>query len=51
MTSNPYRSAGGPLWATLIATFFGIGGIRPGPCGTWGSATTVLLWAGLANER
>ncbi len=38
-----------PLWATLIATFFGIGRLRPGP-GTWGSATTVLLWAALAHE-
>jgi phosphatidylglycerophosphatase A len=36
-----------PLWATLVATFFGIGWLRPGP-GTWGSAATVLLWAGLA---
>ena len=34
---------GAPLWATLVATFFGIGHLRPGP-GTWGSATTVLLW-------
>lgn len=37
-----------PLWATAIATFFGIGRIRPGP-GTWGSAVTVLLWAGIAH--
>ena len=37
-----------PLWATLTATFFGIGHIRPGP-GTWGSAATVLLWAALAS--
>jgi phosphatidylglycerophosphatase A len=36
-----------PLWATLIATFFGIGRMRPGP-GTWGSAATVVLWAALA---
>jgi phosphatidylglycerophosphatase A len=36
-----------PSWATLIATFFGIGRLRPGP-GTWGSAVTVLLWAGVA---
>ena len=36
-----------PLWATLVATFFGIGRLRPGP-GTWGSAVTVLLWAALA---
>jgi phosphatidylglycerophosphatase A len=32
-----------PLWATVVATFFGIGHLRPGP-GTWGSAATVLLW-------
>jgi phosphatidylglycerophosphatase A len=37
----------GPLWATLIATFFGIGRMRPGP-GSWGSAATVILWAALA---
>jgi len=32
----------------LVATFFGIGHLRPGP-GTWGSATTVLLWWLLAG--
>jgi phosphatidylglycerophosphatase A len=37
-----------PLWATLIATFFGIGRLRPGP-GTWGSAATVVLWAALSH--
>jgi phosphatidylglycerophosphatase A len=37
-----------PLWASLIATFFGIGRLRPGP-GTWGSLATVLLWAALAH--
>jgi len=37
-----------PLWATLIATFFGVGRLRPGP-GTWGSAATLLLWAALAR--
>ena len=37
-----------PRWATLIATFFGIGYLRPGP-GTWGSAATVLLWWLLAH--
>ena len=36
-----------PLWATLVATFFGIGRLGPGP-GSWGSAATVLLWAALA---
>ena len=37
-----------PQWATLTATFFGIGRLHPGP-GTWGSAATVLLWAALAH--
>src|SRR5271165_7244214 len=32
----------------MIATFFGIGHLRPGP-GTWGSLATVLLWAALAR--
>jgi phosphatidylglycerophosphatase A len=35
------------LWATAIATFFGIGYIKPGP-GTWGSVATTLLWAASA---
>jgi phosphatidylglycerophosphatase A len=33
-----------PLWATLVATFFGAGRIKPGP-GTWGSLATVAVWA------
>jgi phosphatidylglycerophosphatase A len=33
-----------PLWATIVATFFGAGRLRPGP-GTWGSAATILLWS------
>ena len=37
-----------PAWATLVATFFGIGRMRPGP-GTWGSAATVLLWSAIAH--
>jgi phosphatidylglycerophosphatase A len=32
-----------PRWATLVATFFGIGWLRPGP-GTWASMVTVLIW-------
>jgi phosphatidylglycerophosphatase A len=39
---------GGPPWATLTATFFGVGRLRPGP-GSWASATTVLLWAAGAH--
>jgi phosphatidylglycerophosphatase A len=38
-----------PVWATLVATFFGVGYFKPGP-GTWGSATAVLLWAALAHQ-
>jgi len=60
-TAAPDRSAGiplavsgasrsrAPLWATLVATFFGIGRLRPGP-GTWASAATVALWAAIAHE-
>jgi phosphatidylglycerophosphatase A len=36
-----------PLWADLVATFFHVGGLHPGP-GTWGSAAATLLWAALA---
>jgi phosphatidylglycerophosphatase A len=35
------------LWATAVATFFGIGYIKPGP-GTWGSVAATLLWAAFA---
>lgn len=38
-----------PAWATLVATFFGAGRLRPGP-GTWGSLATVLLWWVLASH-
>ena len=37
-----------PLWASLTATFFNIGYMRPGP-GTWGSAATVLCWWALSH--
>lgn len=37
----------GPLWAVLVATFFGVGRLRPGP-GSWGSAAAVLLWSAIA---
>ncbi len=38
-----------PLWATVVATFFGAGRLKPGP-GTWGSVATILVWA-LASSR
>ncbi len=37
-----------PLWATLAATFFGAGRLKPGP-GTWGSAAAVIIWFVLAR--
>jgi phosphatidylglycerophosphatase A len=40
--SSPTRFPA-PLWAKLVATFFGVGFMYPGP-GTWGSAATLFLW-------
>ena len=37
-----------PLWATLVATFFGLGRLHPGP-GTWGSLAAVLIWLGVSR--
>ena len=48
MTDEGAAIPRGPLWATLVATLFGIGRLRPGP-GSWGSAATVVLWAALAG--
>jgi len=42
--ASPASSAPAPLWASLTATFFGIGRIKPGP-GTWASLATTILWA------
>ena len=44
-TTSATSSSGprAPLWAKLVATFFGAGLLHPGP-GSWGSAVTVLLW-------
>jgi phosphatidylglycerophosphatase A len=51
VTSNPPEVATNraPLWATLVATFFGTGRLKPGP-GTWGSVATAIVWA-LASSR
>jgi phosphatidylglycerophosphatase A len=38
-----------PLWATLVATFFGAGRLKPGP-GTWGSLATVIVWALISTQ-
>jgi phosphatidylglycerophosphatase A len=49
LTSDaPSNRPRAPLWAMLIATFFGVGRLRPGP-GSWGSAAALLLWAALAR--
>ena len=40
---NGPASPRAPLWAKLVATFFGVGLLHPGP-GSWGSAATILLW-------
>lgn len=37
-----------PRWATLTATFFGMGHLRPGP-GTWGSLAATLIWLGVSR--
>jgi len=42
--SNNAPGLPAPQWATLIATFFGAGRMKPGT-GTWGSVATVILWA------
>lgn len=42
-------TATAPLWASLIATFFGIGNLKPGP-GTWGSLAASLVWFALSRE-
>ena len=46
---TPDERSRAPSWATLIATFFGAGRMRPGP-GSWGSAAAVLLWWLLASQ-
>jgi len=43
ISSRSKSCARAPLWTNLVATFFGTGLLHPGP-GSWGSASTVLLW-------
>ncbi len=38
-----------PRWARMVATFFGVGRLRPGP-GTWASLATTLLWWWVASQ-
>jgi phosphatidylglycerophosphatase A len=44
----PATAAAPSRWAWLVATFFGVGMLRPGP-GTWGSLAAVLSWAAIAH--
>ncbi len=48
-TESAVPSSTAPRWATLVATFFGAGRLRPGP-GTWGALATALLWWLLASH-
>ena len=48
-TEPAHSRSSAPRWATLIATFFGAGRLRPGP-GTWGSLAAGLLWWLLASH-
>jgi len=41
-------SSPAPRWATLTATLFYIGKLKPGP-GTWASAATILIWIGVTR--
>jgi phosphatidylglycerophosphatase A len=45
--TSPESPRSSASWATLIATFFGIGRLRPGP-GTWGSVAAVVLWVAVS---
>ena len=47
--SQSPATAPAPLWASLIATFFGIGNLKPGP-GTWGSLAASFTWFALSRE-
>jgi phosphatidylglycerophosphatase A len=48
LPDNVVSSGRAPVWATLTATFFGIGRLPGGP-GTWGSLAAVLIWFALAR--
>ena len=48
-TEVTVAASSAPRWATLVATFFGAGRLRPGP-GTWGSLAAALLWWLLASH-
>lgn len=41
--ANPAAKPRRTLWAWAVATFFGVGLLKPGP-GTWGSLAAAALW-------
>jgi phosphatidylglycerophosphatase A len=41
--SEPRKTTWAWTWPWLVATFFGVGRLKPGP-GTYASAVTALLW-------
>lgn len=43
VTGPMRKTEAAPAWARIIATFFGIGHLQPGP-GSWASAVTVIAW-------
>lgn len=48
-SSEATRSVAAPPWASAIATFFGIGRLKPGP-GTWASAVAALIWFAISRQ-
>ena len=48
MTETSKQPQKKTAWAWALATFFGVGYLRPGP-GTWGSAAALLLWLAAAH--
>lgn len=48
VTSTERAVTKAPVWAWMVATFFGTGFGRPGP-GTWAAVATTLLWGWLAR--
>ena len=49
VTETPRPSlSSAPLWASMVATFFGAGRLKPGP-GTWGSLATLLVWIAISH--
>lgn len=48
VVTDSMRSVSPPAWASIVATFFGVGNLKAGP-GTWGSLAAALIWLGLSR--